>query len=152
MSAGGGGSPASGIILIIVGIIGVLFLIGFFRSEPAFWDGLNYKKIMRLDCGITIKHPIFEKGDKAILPLAVDGYINGCGWERIGASAGTVQMFDGKGLPVTLPIPMTTPLDSTVMPFYFSTTLVANKAPTTDEGNILFTSHSGLLHSIPVTF
>lgn len=139
-------------ILIIVGIIAILFLIGFFRSAPAFWDTVNYKTILRLPCGVTVKHPSFGKNEVVAFPLQVDGYINGCGWEPMNGSAGTVQIFDGKGLPVTDPTPLTLEAPDAGSPYYFNTSLVLSRAPTAEGGNILLRSNTGLLYPIPVSF
>ena len=139
-------------VLIIVGIVAVLFLVGFFRNAPAFWDTVNYKKILRLPCGLTVQHPKFAKGEKAQFPLEIDGYVNGCGWDPKSGSAGTAQIFDDKGLPVSMPTQLSIPSDNGTYPVYFDTILRLNKAPSTDAGNILLTSPNGLLYPIRIEF
>ena len=139
-------------VLIIAGLVAVLFLIGFFRNAPAFWDTVNYKKILRLPCGLTVQHPTYGKNEKAQFPVEIDGYVNGCGWDPKNGIAGVVQLFDGKGLPMSAPTPLAVPSDNGTYPVYFDTTLRLTQAPSTDTGNILFTSSSGLLYPIAVTF
>lgn len=140
------------VLVIIIGIVFVLFLVGFFRSERAFWDTVNYKKILNLPCGLTVTSPKLNKGQKVTYPLSVEGYLNGCGWQAKGAVAGTVQIFDSRGQTVTAPKKLMIPSDSTEEPFYFTATLQPQNAPTTDTGSILIIANSGLLYSIPVTF
>ncbi len=140
------------ILLVVVGVVAILFLIGFFRSAPAFWETVNYKTILRLPCGLTVKHPKFAKDEKAAFPLELDGYVNGCGWTVEGGIAGTAQVFDGKGLPLTAPTPMTVPGADESSPYYFDTQLRLIAAPSTDTGNILLRSASGLLYPIAVSF
>ncbi|MEI8130122.1 MAG: hypothetical protein WCG55_01290 [bacterium] len=139
-------------VLIIAGIVAVLFLIGFFRNAPAFWDTVNYKKILRLPCGLTVQHPTYSTNEKAQFPVEIDGYINGCGWDPKNGSAGIVQVFDGMGLPMSAPTMLAIPSDNGTYPIYFDTVIRLTKPPTTDTGKILVTSSSGLLYPIPVTF
>ena len=138
------------VLVIILGIVLILFVIGFFRSQPSFWGAVSYKKVLNLPCGLTVDAP--KNGDKAAFPIVVDGYINGCGWDPAAASAGTAQVFDGKGLPLTKPIALAIPSDSTNAPYYFSASLPLIAAPSTAGGNILIRANSGLLYSVPVAF
>ena len=140
------------ILVIIIGIVLLLFIIGFFRSEKSFWGTFNYKTILRLPCGITVKSPSYGKDEKVSFPIKVNGYVNGCGWDVEDTSVGTAQIFDGRGLPVTKPVPLVVPDDSKEEPFYFEATLLPISAPSTDVGNILITSTTGLLHPIGIKF
>jgi hypothetical protein len=140
------------ILVVILGVVLMLFVLGFFRSEKSFWGVLNYKAILRLPCGLTVNNPKFDDGEKLSFPLVVDGYVNGCGWNMASGSAGTAQVFDAMGLPVTIPVTLAVPSDSTEMPYYFKATLVPNAAPHTDTGAIILRSSAGLLSSIPVAF
>jgi hypothetical protein len=116
------------------------------------WDTFGVKTLLRLPCGLTVNNPDATKDTKAIFPIVVDGYANGCGWELSSGSAGTVQVFDGKGLPVTLPTRLFIAKESVSAPYYFKNNLVLRTPPTTDKGNILFISTTGLIYSIPITF
>jgi hypothetical protein len=138
-------------IIIFVGLAMALFVLGFFRSERSFMGTLNYKTMLKLPCGVSIREPK-EEGAKIVFPYTVSGYINGCGWEAQGAAAGTVQIFDRHGRALTGEVPLTIPSDSTEMPFFWKTTLSLESAPTTDSGSIVFRSISGLTKAIAVTF
>ena len=138
------------VLIIILGIVLILFVVGFFRSTPSFWGTLNYKTILRLPCGLTVNDP--KSNQKASFPLAVDGYLNGCGWSPDGASGGTAQIFDGRGMPLTTPATLVVPADSTDAPYYFSAQLSLIAAPSSDAGYVLLRSTTGLLYSIPVSF
>ncbi len=139
-------------VLIIIGIIAILFLIGFFRNQASFWDTVNFKKALRLPCGLTVSEPRFSKDEKVVFPLTISGYINGCGWDLSGRNAGTAQVFDAHGAPVTAPATLLAPSDPGSTPYLFSTTLFVTAAPQTDTGQILFRSTTGLLYSQPVSF
>ena len=145
--------------VIILGVVMILFVIGFFRSQPSFWGAVSYKKILNIQCGLTVSHPDLKPGEKVAFPLLVDGYANGCGWEPAaraglipGQIAGTAQVFDGTGLPVTKPIPLAIGTDSTDAPFYFSAELPLYAAPASDSGYLLLKSNAGLVDTIPVAF
>lgn len=142
-------------MVVVLGIILILFVIGFFNSSRSFWDTFNFKKILRLPCGLTINAPKYDFEDtseKVKYPLLVSGYINGCGWERNGDSAGTAQIFDSRGQAVTKQSSLFIPGDSTQSPFYFETTLYPMTPPTMDTGTLLITSTKGVLHQTPVRF
>lgn len=143
------------LLVVVIGIVLILFVIGFFNSSRSFWDTFNFKKILRLECGLTIntpKYDIEDKDEKIKYPLLVSGYINGCGWERNGDSAGTVQIFDSRGLQITKQSTLFIPSDSKQSPFFFQATLYPIAAPTQDTGTLLLTSTKGVLHQIPVRF
>ncbi len=140
------------LLVIVICVVALLFLISLFKSSHNFFDDLNLKGILRLPCGITVEHPKFKSDEKAAFPLVVDGYVNGCGWEPSGLSAGTAQIFDGKGLPVTKPTPMAIPANSTKAPQHFEADLLLSAAPSTDSGTLLLRSATGLLTSIPIAF
>ena len=138
------------IFVILIGVAALIFVLSFFKTAPDFWDSIHFKKILRVPCGLTVQEPDFSKGEKAVFPLETSGYINECGWDAKGTSAGTVQIFDGKGLAVTAPTDMKT--TSTNTPEYFDVMLKLTNSPTTDTGTILFKSTTGLLHAVPVSF
>ena len=140
------------IVLVIIAIALVLFIISFFHSENSFYDTFNLTGILRLGCGLTIEHPQYKDGQKAAFPIYMEGYINGCGWQASGSSAGTAQVFDGKGFPVTKPVMLVIPSNSDKLPYSFSANVPLLTAPTTDTGYILITSTTGLISSIPIAF
>ncbi len=45
------------ILVIIIGIILILFLVGFFRSGESMWSKFNFKQVLRLPCGLTLVIP-----------------------------------------------------------------------------------------------
>jgi hypothetical protein len=137
-------------VVIIVGILIILFLVGFFRSDRSFFDKINYKAVLNLPCDITVDSP--KAKERILLPLTVKGFINGCGWEMGQANAGTAQIFDGKGLPVSAATPLSYTDDSSELPRPYKATLVPIAPPTVDTGTIVFTSTTGLIHAIPISF
>ena len=140
------------LLVIILCIIALFLLVAAFHTDHNFYDTFNLKGILRLQCGITVDTPKGDLNKKVEFPLAVTGYINGCGWQPNGLSAGTAQIFDGKGLPLTLPTTMAIPADGTKAPQYFEADLTLISAPATDTGNIILRSTTGLLTTIPVAF
>src|SRR4051812_36244761 len=93
-------SERGNLLVIILCVVALGFLISLFHTDHNFLDTFNLKSLLRLPCGLTVKHPKYDPSDKAQFPLTVDGYINGCGWQPDGLSAGTAQVFDGKGAPL----------------------------------------------------
>ena len=89
---------------------------------------------------------------QVVFPLRISGYINGCGWEMTGANAGSVQIFDAKGIPVTASTPLLYNDRGTELPRPFVAFLTAIAAPSADTGSIVFTSTAGLIQSYPVSF
>ena len=140
------------LFVVILGIVLILFILGFFTSDRGFWDTFNFKSILRLPCGVTVQAPKLSKGEKIEYPLEVNGYINGCGWERNGTVAGTVQIMDGRGRPITNSETLIIPKDSVNKPYYFSAKLYPRDIPQTDAGSILLTSTTGLMYAVPVSF
>ncbi len=138
-------------VTIAIGLILGFLLIGFFRADRQFFGQANFKTMMRLSCGLTYSG--ISDNDKIVFPLQITGYINGCGWNRDNTSAGNIQIFDNKGMPVTVPVDMNISDNGTELPLPFeSSFLHANFAPQTDTGQLIFKSNSGLIKIIPVTF
>ncbi len=139
-------------IALVVGILIFLavFLAGFFKNDRVFWDTFNVKSLLRLPCGLTVSNP--KPDAKAVFPVVVDGYINACGWNAANGGAGTAQIFDGQGLPVTLPVGLSIDSHSESAPFYFKASLVLHTPPHTDAGNIVLVSTTGLVYSVPISF
>ncbi len=137
-------------LIVVILIVLALFIAGYFKSDRVFWDTFNLKATLRLPCGLTVNDP--KPDSKTEFPFAVDGYANECGWTVVNGSAGTAQIFDSKGFPVTLPTALTVVPESTSAPYYFKTNLILHSPPHTDAGNVLLVSSSGLIYSIPVTF
>lgn len=128
---------------------------GFFKNERILWDSFNIKSLLRLPCGVTIQKP--ESNTKVVFPVQVSGYINQCGWiyKNIPggyATAGTAQIFDDKGMPVTKPSDLVVPNSIDGYPMYFGNQLPLLTAPTTDTGKIVFVSTTGLVYAVPVQF
>lgn len=138
-------------VVLVIGIALILMLMGFFKSggQNALTK-ITYKAILRIPCGLTIKGPI--KDEKAKFPLKVFGYVNGCGWETRGNSAGTAQVFDGNGAPLTAQTNLIVPADSTGAPFYFENNLVLQRAPTSDSGALIIKGVTGLSHATQIKF
>ena len=136
-------------ITIIIGIALSLVMIGFFRPD-GIMEKVSYKSIMMLPCGLTYNG--ISDNDKITFPLEVDGYINGCGWERDGMVAGTAQVFDANGIPVTDATILKIADTGTVNPLPFIATLRPNAAPQSDHGQLVLKSTVGLTKIIPVNF
>lgn len=135
-------------LLIVIGIVLVLFMIGFFKAEPSFWGSVNYKKALRLPCGITVKEPLRDA--RVTFPASTRGYLNGCGWEVDNGVGGSVQIFDGYGMPVTARIPLV--VSGKSAPYSFSAVLLLRQVPATGNGSIVFTSTTGLVYAQPIAF
>ncbi|MEI6316428.1 MAG: hypothetical protein WCO65_01715 [bacterium] len=135
---------------IIIGLIFGGLIIGFFLSSGGLMNKVNLKSAMRLPCGLTYSG--VADNQKIVFPFEVTGYINGCGWQANKGSAGTVQIFDGKGLPITSAqnIPITD--TGTDLPLAFTAIVRPTAAPQTDTGQLVIRSTTGLLKIIPVTF
>ncbi|MBP6884737.1 MAG: hypothetical protein KBC17_02840 [Candidatus Pacebacteria bacterium] len=138
-------------IVFVIGAILVLMMIGFFKANnQQTLSNVTYKAILRLPCGITVQEP--KKGDKVSFPVTVKGYVNGCGWDIKNSIAGTAQVFDGNGAPMTNQIPLNVPTDSKKKPYYFEGTLVLKVAPQTEKGSIIIRGVSNFTHAIEIDF
>jgi hypothetical protein len=138
-------------VVLVIGIILVLMLVGFFKSgSENTITKVTYKSILRLPCGLTVNEP--KDKSKISFPITVKGYINGCGWEAVGNSAGTAQVFDGNGMPLTSSIPLIVPPDSTGMPYYFEGTIKLLTPPKTDSGSLIIHGSKGLTNATELKF
>ncbi len=137
-------------VVIVLGLFLALCAIGFWRADRGIFDKVNFKAAMRLPCGLTYSG--ISDNQKIILPLEVTGYINECGWTVNERMAGKAQIFDGKGLAVTTPFDLIITDNGTQYPYPFKATLHAISAPETDTGQFVFTSNSGMLKIIPISF
>ncbi len=136
-------------VVFLIGGVLVLFLIGFFRTDQPI-SQITYKKLLRLPCGLTFKS--VEEEQKVTFPLKVYGYINECGWVKSGHVAGTAQIFDSYGQPITNKANLNISDAESGYPYYFENSLVLSKAPQTDKGSLILNSTSGLYKAIPVSF
>lgn len=137
-------------VILFIGFSCVLFLIGFFRADRAFFNTVNFKASLNLECGLT--QTTFKDTEQVSFPVRVQGYVNGCGWEMTPSSPGSVQIFDAKGAPVTTSTRLQYDDDGTELPRAFMADVKAYAAPSTDTGNIIFTSSSGMIKAFPVRF
>ena len=137
-------------VTIIIGLLLAALLIGFFSADKGLFNTINFKAMMRLPCGLTYSD--VKSGEKIEFPKEITGYINGCGWTRDGMSAGTAQVFDNKGFPVTVATELHISDNGTEFPLPFETWLRANYAPQTDTGQLVIRSTTGLVQIIPINF
>jgi hypothetical protein len=138
-------------VVLIIGIILILMLIGFFKSgSQNTIANVTYKAVLRLPCGLTMKGP--HDNDKISFPLKVYGYVNGCGWETRGGSAGTAQVFDGNGTRLSDPMTLIVPPDSTGMPYYFEGNIKLLVPPQSDTGSLVIHGVTGFSHAISIRF
>lgn len=137
-----------GVLIIVIGIVLILILMGFFRSTPTLIGGINYKKILNLPCGLTLSTP--DKEATVSFPLRVQGYVNGCGWEEISGRVGSVQVFDGYGIALTDEVLLVT--GDSEKPFEFDTTLQLTTPPRTGRGSIVLTGTTGFIYAQPISF
>jgi hypothetical protein len=135
---------------VIIGLFLCFLLIGFFKPDNGISEKISFKSLMRLPCGLTFSG--ISNNDKIVFPIEITGYINGCGWNRNKMSAGTIQVFDGKGMPVTSPFDMTINEMGTELPLSFKATLRPNFAPQTDNGQLVIKSNAGILKIVPISF
>lgn len=151
------GNAGPNFVVIVAILIFLIFIFsGFFKDSRVLWDSFNIKSLLRLPCGITVQKP--HSNTKISFPLEIGGYINQCGWifdgNKMGGarSGGTAQVFDDKGMPITLPTSMIIPEISENYPMYFSNELQLLTPPATDTGKIVFVSTTGLIYSVSVQF
>lgn len=136
-------------VVFLIGLVMVLFLIGFFKTEQPI-PAVTYKKILRLDCGLTLKG--IEENQKIEFPFKIYGYVNECGWVVNGSIAGTAQVFDSNGQPVSKKVNLNVADPGTGYPYYFENTLLLSMPPKTDTGSLIIVSASGLSRALPVSF
>lgn len=144
----GGGSAE--VFIIVIGLIVVLFFLGVFKAGNASLSNVNYRSILRLPCGISLKEP--DRNERISFPMNVRGYMNGCGWTSVNGSLGTVQVFDSKGIAITEVVTIPQKPAEAGLPYSFKASVKLFKAPTSGDGHVLFTSSSGLIHSVGVRF
>jgi len=148
----------SDILIIIIGLLISAFLVGFFVKSPGFSPGKNIgKNVILLDtdiqkelkkedladrdlyCGLNIAWPktnqIVNSG------FMISGYINGCGWVPFEAEAGTVQILDSFGAPISEVILLQIDGDWMSLPAVFNTTINFSSLPKTKTGFIIFTNN-----------
>ena len=135
---------------IVIGLIFGLVMVGFFRANNGILSKVNYKAALRLPCGLT--YGGVSDGDKITFPMSVTGYINGCGWDQNELRAGTVQIFDARGFPVTVATDMKFTDNGKDLPLPFISTLRSSYIPHTENGQLVFRSNSGLIKMVPVNF
>ncbi len=136
------------LIALILLLAGVAF--GFFRPDRQFFDTVNYKNALNLKCGLTVTG--IKSGDPITFPDHISGWINGCGWEMTGSTAGMVQVFDAKGMPMSDSTPLVYNDTGTELPRPFIAYITLIASPSVDTGTLVFTSTTGLIETIPVSF
>jgi hypothetical protein len=106
---------------------------GFFTEQRPFGLG-NYKKILKLDCGLTVYAP---KKDAAVsFPYKIYGYANGCDWEPVNGVIGTATILAGNGLVLTkVELSASNPADG--KPYYFETTVDVPVSFFGEQGTVL---------------
>ncbi len=139
------------LILIFFGVIIALVALGFFRSEKTL--GVNYKNLIHVDCGLTVKTP--KVHDTVTFPIKVSGYINGCGWLSDGNSGGTVTLI-GTGGALSNAVPLSIAEASTTdLPLYFEAKISPAVVPHDGTGVLFFrntASPTPETFQIPVNF
>lgn len=107
------------LILTFVGIIVALFAMGFFTEQRPFGFD-NYRKILKLDCGLNLYTP--TENTEIVFPYKISGYANGCDWEPVNGVVGTATILAGNGLVLAkVNLVTNTPLGDA--PYYFETTV-----------------------------
>lgn len=137
-------------VVVGVCILLILIAVGFFQSNKGFFGNFNYKAVLNLPAGITLTK--IEDNEKITFPYTIKGYVNGGGWERGATSAGIVQIFDSRGIPVSKAIPLLYADDGVDLPSPFIAIITASSAPTSGAGMMVFTSTTGLVHTVPIRF
>ena len=140
-----------GWIIVAVGVVLLLVAIGFFRPDKQFFNTVNYKTALHLQCGLTVSS-IDAKNHTIHFPYHLSGWINGCGWEMTGFTAGMVQVFDSKGVPLSASTPLVYNDTGTELPRPFIAYLTLIAVPTVDTGTLVFTSTTGLVETVSISF
>lgn len=138
------------ILLIVIGVICILLLIGFFRGEPSFFGTVNYKKILNVPCGLSVSSP--ESDMQIVFPIAVRGHVNGCGWDVKNGIAGTVQVFDNNGFAISDAVPLEVTDDTIIKPYAFHSALYLRHGPSTGDGSVIYKSVTGLIFAQSISF
>lgn len=121
------------LILTFVGILVALFAMGFFTEQHPF--GLNnYKKILKLDCGLTVYAP--KSDGNVAFPYKIYGYANGCDWEPVNGMIGSATILASNGLVLAkISLPASNIADG--KPYYFEGTIDVPVSFTNEDGMIL---------------
>ncbi len=135
---------------IFIGIVLILFIIGFFRTDGGLFGKYNAKSLLQMPCGLTLSD--ISDNDKIKFPLVINGYVNGCGWDADGKNAGTVQVFDNAGRLISSPAQIFVNEDGVNLPLSIQSTVYLNQVPQTETGKVLIRSYSGFTKIIPVSF
>jgi hypothetical protein len=140
------------LILAFIGILVSLFALGFFSDQHPFGFS-NYKKILKLDCGLTVYGP--KKDSTVAFPFKVYGYANGCDLEPVSGSIGTATLLGSNGLLLTkVKLPVTAEADG--KPYYFEATINTPASFVGETGTIIIQNQLPGLQSkyitIPVHF
>jgi hypothetical protein len=137
------------IILIIIGFILIGILVGYFKKNNFFFQpinlGLDQNNLedntaeQKYQCGLVVLEPNLQ-GEPFLFPLDITGYVNGCGWNVVNGVAGSVQVFDGNGLPISNRVPLTIISESNLLnqPNVFRTNINLTNNPTLRQGIIIF--------------
>ncbi len=122
------------VILILVGVVLILLLFGFFavkhsvvstntnpyqvpeRSRP-----LKFERPTHLPCGITVLDPM--PNQQVQMPITVRGYINGCGWNNAPITVGYVKILNERGQLISAEYPLLRKDSNFNLPAYFETTI-----------------------------
>lgn len=119
------------LIVIVIGIVLSLVLLGFFTGQHPY--GLkNSSDFVKVSCGLTVKTPV--KYQTVKFPFLVTGYTNGCGWEPVNESVGTLTVLGENGTLLAKGAITTT---DTLQPNYFEVT-VDIPTPNFIKGTFIF--------------
>jgi hypothetical protein len=126
------------IVLIILGVLLSLFAIGFFREDQTTNRYVpNYQTTANLDCGLTVYTP--ETNRVVSNPLLLDGFVNGCGWDEVHGSLGTVRVVSDTGVVLVMSKLQRTDTDGK-LPYHFNTKLSLPIGRLTRKGSVIISN------------
>jgi len=155
-------------LLIVVGAILCLVLVGYLaqRLDDTYYDGTfinnnddttnivnqnNNQEIIETNCGLIIESPL--ENSIVYSPMTVSGYVNGCGWQLVNGSIGTVALYDATEGGLISEETNLSVLSTSSGKTYFSATL-SYPDTTSNLSGYLYFKHSGGVEtmSLPIKY
>lgn len=128
-------------ILIIIGILIVLTLVGYFttdRSDNKKEAG-TLTQLNKPDCGLVINRPV--ENSLVIFPVAVSGYLRACDSIPFNSEYGTVQVMDANGTPLGPETEIPIVGNWVSQDAHFSLFVPVSSKPQTAGGFLIFINH-----------
>lgn len=128
-------------IIIIIGLLIVLTLVGYFTSDRSDRkkDEGTLAPINQPDCGLVVQQP--QENSLVTFPVAVSGYLRSCDRTPFSSEHGTVKLLDANGKVIGPEMDLLIVGNWVGQPATFSVFVPAKTAPQTGTGFLVFTNH-----------